>query len=108
MCFYTDTQQIRKYSWWHSSGMPKRTYVISDLHYDIVFNDSGKGQPFATRVGLLEYGFDEARMFEFAEFKAIVDAGKILPMNTLPNMLPKNEEKPEPGGAARAQHPVHP
>jgi hypothetical protein len=84
-------QLIREHSWWHSTGTPKRTFVIGHLTTD--FLNLNPLVAIYSRVGLVEYGYEDVIWVDFDEFKKNIDTGDIRPMNTLPNLHPRNEER---------------
>jgi hypothetical protein len=82
---------IRKHSWWHSAGSPKRTFIICELPFDF---DAARNIIF-DRVGLIEYGYDDTIWVPIDDFRKDIDSGAIVAMHSIPNIhpKPKNYEK---------------
>lgn len=93
MAIHNFTMLIRLHSWWHSTGVPKRTFIIGQLPYDIDEDHN----PVYDRVGLIEFGYDDTIWIDIDTFKKEIDLGEIKAMNCIPNIHPKpNEKKPNP------------
>ena len=83
-------QLVRKCSWWKSAGTPVRTFVIAELRSDL----SPEGEVYFTSVGLLEYGYDGPDYILYYDFLKMVEEGKVIPLNTLPNYKSATQHPP--------------